>query len=194
MIRCVLFLLLASQALISVSAFADNPIRIVALGHSLFAAQSGPSPTGLPEQLAAALKAKGYNVTMFNAGVYGDTTDGVRRRLDKTVPEGTDIVILAIGSNDLRKGSSRPAVDKDIDALISRLRAKGALVIQIAISDPSRTTSTVQTLPDRTVIAGAPLPPDTVQLDHPTSAGNAIIVERWLPVVEEVIAKVRQRR
>jgi len=56
----------------------------------------------LPEQLAATLKAKGYNITMKNAGVYGDTIDGVRRRLHRDVSVGTDIVILWIGANDVR--------------------------------------------------------------------------------------------
>ena len=48
-----------------------EPIRIVALGHSAFAYQGGPSKDDYPAQLEAALRAKGYDVTVANAGVWG---------------------------------------------------------------------------------------------------------------------------
>ena len=175
------------------TASAQAQIKMVALGHSIFAAQSGPSPTGYPEQLQAALKSKGYDVSMTNAGVWGDATSGVLRRLDKAVPDGTDIVLLAIGSNDMRQGASMASVQADIDAIVARLRAKRAEVIVFFGNEP---VTSVQRLPDRTVIPmlWRKLPGDMQALDHPTSAGNAKMVEWTLPVVEEVIVKVRQRR
>src|SRR5436190_24016631 len=77
-----------------------EPIRIVALGHSAFAYPGGPSKDDYPALLEAALRAKGHDVTVANAGVWGDTTRGVMTRLDKAVPDGTQIVLLHIGNND----------------------------------------------------------------------------------------------
>ena len=175
------------------AASAQTPIKMVALGHSFFATQAGPSPQGYPEQLRAALSAKGYSTTLSNAGVYGDTTDGVARRLDRAVPDGTDVVLLAIGANDIRKGASASAVTKEVEAIISRLRAKRVEIIALVSQEVSWT---VQAAPDVTVIKypWGSLPPDMVALGHATSAGNAKLVELSLPAVEQVVAKVRQKR
>jgi hypothetical protein len=168
-------------------------IKVVALGHSFFASQSGPSAQGFPEQLQAALTAKGYSMTLSNAGVWGDTTDGVSRRLDRAVPDGTDIVLLAIGANDRRKGASAAAVTKDIEKINSRLRAKRA---EIIVFNGEGATWTVQEASDVTVVwhPWSSLPPDMFALGHATGAGNARIVELTLPAVERVFAKVRQKR
>ena len=71
-----------------------EPIRIVALGHSAFAYPGGPSKDDYPALLEAALRAKGHDVTVANAGVWGDTTRGVMTRLDKAVPDGTRVVYV----------------------------------------------------------------------------------------------------
>ena len=59
---------------------------------------------GFPEKLEAALKAKGHDVVIANAGVSGDTTSGGLSRLDWSVPEGTELVILELGANDMLRG------------------------------------------------------------------------------------------
>jgi acyl-CoA thioesterase I len=184
---------LAFLGLLLGAASAQAQIKMVALGHSFFASQAGPSPQGYPEQLQAALKSKGHSITLSNAGIYGDTTDGVARRLDRAVPEGTDIVLLSIGANDIRKGASASAVTRDIEAIISRLRAKRVEIILVG----DKNSWAVQKAPDVTVIPLSmldSLPPDMKQLDHATGAGNAKLVEMSLPAVEQVVAKVRQRR
>jgi lysophospholipase L1-like esterase len=177
--------------LATTGAWADAPVKIVALGHSAFADKSGPSSTDYPEQLAAALKAKGYNVTMANAGVYGDTTDGVRRRLDKAVTQGTDIVLLWIGGNDARRGASFDAISREVSEIVGRLRAKGA---EVLVFGPYASTLTVEKLPDRIRVRLPPLPPDMIALDHATTAGKAKWVEWTLPIAEELIATVRGKR
>jgi lysophospholipase L1-like esterase len=175
------------------TASAQAQIKMVALGHSFFATQAGPSLQGYPEQLLAALNSKGYSIILSNAGVYGDTTDGVARRLDRAVPDGTDIVILSIGANDVRKGASASAVTRDVEAIISRLRAKRAQIILVG----DKNSWAVQGAPDVTVIRLSmldSLPPDMISVGHATGAGNAKLVELSLPAVEQVVAKVRQKR
>lgn len=77
-----------------------------------------------PAQLEAILRVKGLNVRVVNAGINGDTTEGMLRRLDRAVPNGTSAVILQPGGNDRRKGS----VDRTAE-IQSRLAARNIPVI-----------------------------------------------------------------
>jgi acyl-CoA thioesterase I len=78
--------------------------QIVALGASVVQGYGVSSGEAFPAQLEAMLRAKGKNYSVRNEGVYGDTTSGVLGRLDSAVPQGTRIVILLIGGNDVRRG------------------------------------------------------------------------------------------
>ena len=78
--------------------------KIVALGDSLTAGFGLPASAAFPAKLDKALKAKGLAVEIVNAGVSGDTASGGLARLDWSVPEGTDAVILELGANDMLRG------------------------------------------------------------------------------------------
>jgi len=100
---------------------------IVALGASNTYGKGVARNQAYPAQLEAILRAKGANVRVVNAGINGDTTEGMLQRLDRAVPNGTSAVILQPGGNDRRKGS--PDRTSEIQ---SRLKARGIPVIMIA--------------------------------------------------------------
>ncbi len=102
---------------------------IVALGASNTYGKGVARNQAYPAQLEAILRAKGASVHVVNAGINGDTTEGMLRRLDHAVPNGTSAVILQPGGNDRRKGS--PDRTSEIQ---SRLSARGIRVIMIANS------------------------------------------------------------
>src|SRR6201990_1087009 len=77
---------------------------VVALGASNTYGRGVARNQAYPAQLQAMLRAAGYNVTVINAGINGDTTAGMLRRVDRMVPLGTSVVILQPGGNDARKG------------------------------------------------------------------------------------------
>ena len=79
-------------------------ISLVGFGDSLMAGYQLPPGDGFPEKLQAALTAKGVEVSIANAGVSGDTTAGGLARIDWSVPDGTDGVILELGGNDALRG------------------------------------------------------------------------------------------
>ena len=81
-----------------------KPIKMVVLGDSLSAGLGLPAPAAFPARLQKALKANGIEVDMINAGVSGDTSSGGRDRLDWSVPEGTEAVIVELGANDALRG------------------------------------------------------------------------------------------
>jgi acyl-CoA thioesterase-1 len=110
-------------------------INIVALGASATAGRGtgrhsgGVSPDqAFPAQLESMLRARGYDAQVTNAGIAGDTTDGMLARLDSSVPAGTRLVILQPGSNDGKHGSSAGA-GVNVPQIIQRLRARGIPVI-----------------------------------------------------------------
>ena len=120
---------LGSLAITATFALASAPASaatVVALGASNTFGKGVARSQAYPAQLEAILRAKGANVRVVNAGINGDTTEGMLRRLDQVVPKGTSAVILQPGGNDRRKGS--PDRTSEIQ---SRLSGRGIPVIMI---------------------------------------------------------------
>ena len=117
---------LALLAALNVAGSADAA-TIVALGASNTYGKGVARNQAYPAQLEAILRAKGSNVHIVNAGINGDTTEGMLQRLDRAVPNGTSAVILQPGGNDRRRGSPNRTGD-----IQSRLSARGIPVIMLA--------------------------------------------------------------
>ena len=108
---------------------APSHAQIVALGASVVQGYGVNSGEAFPEQLQSMLRAKGKQYSVSNQGVSGDTTAGVLGRLDSAVPEGTRIVVLMIGGNDVRRGGSVRDAKAGVGEIISRLQARKIRVI-----------------------------------------------------------------
>jgi acyl-CoA thioesterase I len=105
------------------SAQAD-PVRIVGFGDSLMAGyQLGPGEA-FPEKLQTALRARGHDVEVINAGVSGDTSSDGLARLDWSIPDATDLVIVEFGGNDALRGIPPEITEKNIDAMLARLKQR----------------------------------------------------------------------
>ncbi|XHC00018.1 arylesterase [Nitratireductor sp. ac15] len=113
---------------VSVTARAET-IRIVGFGDSLMAGYNLGPGEGFPEQLEDALRAEGYDVAIANAGVSGDTTSGGLSRLEWSVPEEADIVLLELGANDMLRGISPASTEQNLDRMIAMLKERGQQVI-----------------------------------------------------------------
>jgi acyl-CoA thioesterase-1 len=106
-----------------------QPVAIVGFGDSLMAGyQLGPGEA-FTDRLQAALQARGHAATVANAGVSGDTSSDGLARLDWSVPDGTDLVILELGANDMLRGIDPAIIEKNLDAMIGRLKARGIAVL-----------------------------------------------------------------
>jgi acyl-CoA thioesterase-1 len=144
--------------------------QIVAFGASNTAGYGVGSDQAWPARLEAMLRAKGYQATVANAGISGDTTAGMLERLDSAVPGGTELVILAIfGYNDARKGISLAEHAANIQKILDRLHARGIRTISV--------TPYVSDLPRQ---------PDSV---HLTAEGHATLAARLLPQVIAAIGR-----
>lgn len=125
--RFVLALVAAVVAHIGVAA--AEPYKIVGFGDSLMAGYGLGPGEAFPEKLEAALRAKGHDVVISNAGVSGDTSSGGVSRLDWSVPDDTHLVILELGANDMLRAIDPALTEKNLDVMIGRLKARGIDVL-----------------------------------------------------------------
>lgn len=104
------------------------PLRIVALGDSLTAGFQLPADAAFPTVLEKALRSDGVDVSVANAGVSGDTAQAGLERLDWSVPDGTQGVILELGANDMLRGLDPRTTAKTLQTIIDRLEARNIKV------------------------------------------------------------------
>ncbi|MGO9698854.1 MAG: arylesterase [Xanthobacteraceae bacterium] len=190
------------------AAIAETPLKIVALGDSLTAGLGLPEKDGFVTRLQAALTAKGIAAAVVNAGVSGDTTAGGLARLDWSVPEGTDAVILELGANDMLRGFKPQVTREALDAILQRLKDRHIAVLLCGMraapnlgGDFARSFEPIyHELAAKYGVLLYPFFLDGVAGDrslnqhdglHPTAAGVDTIVAGILPKVEELISRVR---
>jgi acyl-CoA thioesterase-1 len=103
--------------------------QIVAIGGSSVQGHGVSSSEAFPALLEGMLRAKGKSYSVSNQGVSGNTTSDVLARLDSAVPAGTRIVILMVGLNDIRGGSSVSQARAGYQEIVARLRQRQIRVI-----------------------------------------------------------------
>jgi acyl-CoA thioesterase-1 len=184
-----------------------KPIKMVVLGDSLSAGLGLPAQAAFPERLQKALKAKGIEVDMINAGVSGDTSSGGRDRLDWSVPEGTDAVILELGANDALRGTDPAVTRAALSDILTRLKARKIKVLMCGMVAPPNYGSDYSArfnaiYPDLAKAFAVTLYPFFLegvaanrklnQADgmHPTAEGVDIIVNNILPTVQAFIGAI----
>ncbi|RUV13451.1 MAG: arylesterase [Mesorhizobium sp.] len=185
-----------------------EPLKIVGFGDSLMAGFGLGPDEGFTQKLEAALRAKGHDVTVTNAGVSGDTSSGGLSRLDWSVPDGTQLVILELGANDMLRGVSPAITQKNLDAMLAKLRQRKIAVLLAGMRAAPNLGADYQSsfdaiFPKLAEKFGVPLYPfflegvagdATFQLEdglHPNAKGIDRMVEHILPEVEKAIAVVK---
>lgn len=188
-----------------------KPIRLVVLGDSLSAGFGLAAQEAFPQKLKKALQTKGIEVDMINAGVSGDTTSGGRDRLDWSVPEGTDGVIVELGANDALRGIDPDLTRAALTEIIQRLKARKIAVMLCGMLAPpnygadyaARFNSIYPELAKKFDVPLYPFFLEGVAADaklnqadgiHPTAAGIDIIVGRIMPAVEAFIGTIAEQR
>ena len=186
------------------------PIKILALGTSLTQGYGLPPGTEFTVQLQAALKRDGIDATVTNAGVSGDTTAGGLARLDWSLADHPDAVILELGSNDMLRGTPPSETERNLRAILGKLKADhikvlltgmhaqrnlGAQYVKEFDSIYPRLAKDYGVLFYPFILDGVALNPKLNQADgmHPNPAGVKVIVARILPMVEKLVKKESSR-
>ncbi|WP_185984415.1 arylesterase [Aureimonas mangrovi] len=197
---------------LAVQAHAQERLQVVAFGDSLVAGYGLAPGESFPEKLQVALSERGYDVDVVNAGVSGDTTSAGLARLDWSVPESADLVIVELGANDALRGVSAQVTERNLDEILTRLSARGDTEVVLAgmIAPPNmggdyaRDFNPVyEAVAERHGVALYPFFLDGVAADaslnledgmHPNADGIDVIVERFAPFLIERLEALRQAR
>lgn len=192
----------------SAAAQGQREVRILALGDSLTAGFGLARPEGFVAQLQAALRAKGVPATVIDAGVSGDTTAGGRARLDWALADRPDVAIVALGGNDLLRGLDPASTYANLNDILTRLAGRNIPVLLAGMLGPRNLGQEFVTAFEGAYqrlarehdvvfypfflegVAGeaALNQPDGI---HPNGRGVAVMVERIMPSVEALLARVR---
>jgi acyl-CoA thioesterase I len=193
------------------AASATKPVKMVVLGDSLSAGLGLSAAAAFPQRLQKSLSVNGIEVSMINAGVSGDTASGGRDRLDWSVPEGTDAVILELGANDALRGTDPKLTRSALSDILTRLKARGIAVLLCGMVAPPNYGADYSArfnaiYPELAKSFGVPLYPfflEGVATDarlnqadgmHPTAEGVDVIVKNILPAVQAFLGAISTQR
>jgi acyl-CoA thioesterase I len=201
---------------LSVAPVFAEPVRLVALGDSLTQGYGLAQGEGFVPQLEAWLQAQGLDVVVINAGVSGDTTAGGLARLDWTLAEPVDVMLVTLGGNDLLRGLDPAASRANLDAILSRLATEGIPAVLAGMPAPGNYGPDFKRefeamYPEIAAAYDVPLIPnflqpmtdkaeagasftDLMQSDHihPNAQGVALVVEHVGPVLAGVLQGLGQ--
>ena len=188
-----------------------EPLRVLAFGDSLTAGYLLPADAAFPAQLERRLRADGFDATVVNAGVSGETTAGGLARADFALGEGADLVILELGANDMLRGVDPKVTSANLDKLVTEIEARKAAVLlagMVASGNfgPDYKARFDAVFPDLAARRGLPIYPfflSGVAGDkalvlpdglHPNADGAARIAGGIAPLVEQSLARLKNAR
>ena len=180
------------------------PLRILALGDSLTHGYGLAADETFPVQLERALQREGHRVQVLNGGNSGDTTAAGLARLDWALADRPDLAIVELGANDGLRGIDPAETYRNLDAILDRLKAEGVAVLLTGMLAPRNLGSDYAQVFDAVFprlaeahgvafypffLDGVAMQPELNQADgiHPNAAGVALLVERILPSVVQLM-------
>ena len=132
-VKSIMFRFAIAVVLIGVGSGHASSLNIVVVGASNTVGWGVGAENAFPARLQTILKESGVNAIVTSAGVIGDTTAGMLRRINSDVPNNTNIVILQPGTNDLRFFGSKEQRAANISAIVDQLRRR---LIRVIVLDP----------------------------------------------------------
>jgi acyl-CoA thioesterase-1 len=188
----------------------DPPWDILAFGDSLVQGYGLSEGKPFPAQLEKALRAKGHDVRVTNAGSSGDTSEAGLNRLDWVVRERTDAVIVVLGANDALRGIEPDVTRHNLNDILATLTDQNLPTLLAGMKAPrnmgrdyvDRFDAIYPDLATRYGVVfypfflkGVAQQPKFNQSDgiHPNAKGVRVIVDNMLPKVEDLLARVKKR-
>ena len=187
----------------------EAPLKMVVLGDSLVAGYGLGPGDAFPEKLQIAAENSGLQLTIENAGVSGDTTTGGLARLDWSISENTDIVLVELGANDALRGISPAVTRKNLDAILTRLKERNIKPLLAGMLAPpnmgvdyeNEFNAIYSELAKKHDVPLYPFFLDGVAAEkslnqadgiHPTAEGVDVIVENFLPFFKQALTQATQ--
>jgi len=190
---------------------AAKPVKLLVLGDSLIQGYGLAPGQDFPAQLERALKVRGMNVKVINGGVSGDTSAGGVARIAWSLTDNPDAAIVEFGGNDALRGLAPTDTERNIGAILAALKARHIPVLLAGIKSPRNMGADYTKEFDAVFPAlatkyevlfypffldGVAVNPALNQRDgiHPDEKGVAVIVQRMMPMVMQLVAQARAKR
>ena len=173
------------------------------LGDSLTAGYGLRRQESLPARLEIELAGLGQDVEVINAGVSGDTTADGLRRMNRSLPEGLALCVIALGANDMLQVLPPDTVRRNLEAILDRLEQKGTPAMLCGMRAPPwfgiyaiAFDSVFADVARRRRVPFYPFLLDGIALDpryalpdrlHPNSKGIEVIARRLAPAVDAAL-------
>ncbi len=185
----------------------ENKPKIVAFGDSLTVGFGLSESESYPYLLQQKLNAEGYDYEVINAGVSGDTTQGGLERIDWSLDqENVEILILALGGNDMLRGILPSQTKRNLAQIIERAKSRGIKILLCGMLAPPTMGREYQRefnalfpdLADKYNVAfmpflleGVALKKELNQADgiHPNAEGTKIIAENIYQFLKPLLNK-----
>jgi acyl-CoA thioesterase-1 len=184
------------------------PVKILALGTSLTEGFGVPPGLDFTAVLEARLRADHLDVKLINAGVSGDTSAGGLSRVAWSLADHPDAAIVELGSNDALRGQSPDQTEKNIAAVLAKLKAAHLPVLLIGMKAPRnlgpeyaaqfdpiypKLAKQYGALLYPFMLDGVAMNPKLNQADgiHPNPDGVKVIVGKVLPYAKELVLQVK---
>ena len=193
-------------------AASSAPLRLLVFGDSLVAGYGLPQGAAFPDQLGRSLDADGYDISIINGGVSGDTTAGGASRIDWSLADKSDGVIIILGGNDALRGLAPDDMERNLDLIIKAIQSRNIPMILAGMRAPANMGAHYGKNFDQAFLNVAkkgqqnpsplifyPFFLDGVALEqhlnqndgiHPNSDGVAVIVERIRPAVDALLVEM----
>ena len=199
-----LFFAITFIVLFIINSALSKPIKIIVLGDSLVAGYGLLEKDGFVKKLEGKTQNTNINIIFLNGGVSGETSSGLRARLDWVLEDKFDGVIVAIGGNDALRGISPEITSNNIDIILNSLKKLNVPTMLIGMKAPNNLglnyvnsfnkmypilSKKYQTYFYPFFLSDVALVPKLNQKDmiHPNKQGVEIIVEKIFPYVLEFI-------
>ena len=182
---------------------------IVVLGDSLAAGYGVDPSEAFPELIQKKIVAAGWNDTVVNAGVSGDTSSDGLARTGWLLRQRIDVLVLELGGNDGLRGLPVATTRTNLQAIIDRVRQKypQVRIVLAGMQMPPNmgaeyTTAFRQIYPDLAATNHAALIPfllagvggraELNQADHihPTPAGHKIVADNVWEVLQPILEEL----
>ena len=189
------------------TSFANNPVRIMLYGDSLMAGYGLTQNENLAEELNRNLQTNENTFSILNASISGNTSKNGLSRINWSLGDNPDIVILCLGANDVLRGISPELTMANLDSIINKFIKNGSIVILAGMLSPENMGSEYQNKFDSIypklaknydlifmpfLLEGVALDKKYLQSDykHPNKLGIKIIASNLLPYVNEALTKI----
>ena len=193
--------------LLFTNAHAQNPIKIMLYGDSLMAGYGLSQQDNLGSELSREIKVSEKMISFINASISGNTSKNGLSRVDWSLGDSPDIVILCLGANDMLRGLDPELTKNNLDLIIGKFIKNNALVILAGMQSPESMGPKYKSEFDAIypelsmqynlifmpfLLEGVALEKDLLQADyqHPNAEGIKVMAKNLSPYIFQAIAKL----